>query len=306
MKTYAVLDVGTNSIKFYIAEKGPDGVFRTVSERSDIVRLGEGLSVGDELASAAMDRSAKVISVMVESARRQGVDDIVAVGTMALRTARNAGMFIEKVRQLCGITIEIISGEEEARLSYLAVQTSLGKPAGRRILVFDTGGGSTEFIFGNGQTVEKQISLNIGAVRFAERILLSDPVTDEEYQSAFRCIDEELRKLIFSDRTDRLIGIGGTLSNLGAMYYRMKVFIPEKIHGLRLGIAEIDRILHTLKSMRIAERRKIVGLQPERADVILPGVMIVRSIMEKAGVQTVIISARGLRHGLIIDRFGKD
>src|SRR5262245_38315660 len=172
MPRYAVIDVGTNSVKFHIGEKNQDGAWRTVADRAEVTRLGERLAETGEIGRDAMERTATAIAGMAAEAQRQGVSQIAAVGTMGLRTARNSDAFLAEVERRTEVRIEVISGEEEGRLAYLAVKTGLGLGDGS-LVVFDTGGGSTQFTFGHGSVVDERFSLNVGAVRYTERFGLA-------------------------------------------------------------------------------------------------------------------------------------
>ncbi len=302
MAKYAVIDVGTNSIKFHIAEKSADGKWSVIADKVNITRLGEGLQATGTISVEAMERNVKALSEMAQNVREHGVSEFVAVGTMCLRTAQNAQEFIARVKEACQLTIEVIPGEEEARLAYIAVKSGIGLDQGK-LVIFDTGGGSTEFIFGQDEQIEQRFSLNVGAVRYTEHILTSDPVTAAEREQARTAISQDLGDLQFDETVDALVGMGGTVTNLSAVKHQLTQYQPEIIQGSVLERSEIDRQIELYASKSIAERQKIVGLQPKRADVILAGTMIVSAIMEKAGVDSFTVSDRGLRHGLIVDRF---
>jgi exopolyphosphatase / guanosine-5'-triphosphate,3'-diphosphate pyrophosphatase len=147
MPRFAVIDVGTNSVKFNISERRPDGAWQTVLDRAEITRLGEGLEKTGEISPGAMERTVSAIAGMVSQGREAGVAAIAAVGTMGMRTAHNSQQFIDLVEQRCGVPIETIPGTEEGRLAYLAVKAGLGLAKGA-LAIFDTGGGSTQFTFG--------------------------------------------------------------------------------------------------------------------------------------------------------------
>lgn len=305
MAKYAVIDVGTNSIKFHLAEKDAEGKWSVVLDEANISRLGEGLQATGNISPEAMQRNVEAVSEMAQTAREQGVNDIVAVGTMCLRTAQNAQEFVTRVKDACDLTVEIIPGEEEARLAYLAVKSGIGLQDGQ-LVIFDTGGGSTEFIFGKGDQIEKQFSLNVGAVRYTEHILCSDPVTQEEAEHAVAEIEKGFTDLTFEDKVDALVGMGGTVTNLSAVKHQLVKYDPDIIQGSVLELAEIDRQITMYQSKTISERREIAGLQPKRADVILAGTLIVSVIMRKTGVDSFTVSDRGLRHGLMYDRFARN
>jgi len=302
MAKYAVIDVGTNSVKFHIAQKDAGGKWSVVLDEANISRLGEGLQATGNISPEAMKRNVKAVSEMAERARGQGVSDLVAVGTMCLRTAKNAQEFVNRVKDACDVTVEVIPGEEEARLAYLAVKSGVGLKEGR-LVIFDTGGGSTEFIFGKGDRIEKRFSLNVGAVRYTENSLRSDPVTQVEVDNTITAVEKDLAELQVEGTVDALVGMGGTVTNLSAVKHQLAQYDPDVIQGSVLELAEIDRQIKLYQAKTIAERKEIVGLQPKRADVILAGVIIVSVIMKKTGVESFTVSDRGLRHGVIVDRF---
>ncbi|MDZ7332355.1 MAG: Ppx/GppA family phosphatase [candidate division KSB1 bacterium] len=298
----AVLDIGTNAIKFLIAEKNAHGDWETVLDTSQVTRLGQGLHSSGLLNTAAMERSIAAIQKFLGIAREQQVDHILAVGTMALRTAANAQDFVERLRREANLNIQIIDGEEEARLSWLAVISSLPVPKARW-LIFDVGGGSTEFILSQDRQLLGKISLNIGVVRLTEQILISDPVTDEEVQLADRSIKAAFQAIPWSGPISVLVGVGATMTTLGAMQHQLRRYQANLIHGLQLSYHDVTTLVSALKSKTIAERKRMPGLPADRADVILAGGMIVSAIMKQMQSKSVIISDRGVRHGLLIDRF---
>jgi exopolyphosphatase/guanosine-5'-triphosphate,3'-diphosphate pyrophosphatase len=162
MPRYAVIDIGTNSVKFNISERRDDGTWLTIVDRAEITRLGEGLEKTGGISSDAMERTVSAICAMVEEARKTDVAKIAAVGTMGMRTAHNSQQFIDAVEQRCGVKIEVISGDEEGRLAYIAVKSGLGLAEGS-LAIFDTGGGSSQFTFGHGAVVQERFSVNVGA-----------------------------------------------------------------------------------------------------------------------------------------------
>ena len=303
MAKYAVIDIGTNSIKFHIAEKDAKGKWSVVLDESNISRLGEGLQATGRISPEAMERNVNVVTEMAQSAREQEVSDLVAVGTMCLRTAQNAQEFVKRVNDACDATVEIIPGEEEARLAYLAVKSGIGLQKGK-LVIFDTGGGSTEFIFGKDEQIKKRFSLNVGAVRYTEQILVSDPVRQDELNNAIAAVEQDFAEdLQFEGMgVNALVGMGGTVTNLSAVKHQLAQYDPDVIQGSVLELKEIERQMTLYQSKTVAERREIVGLQPKRADVILAGAIIVSVIMKKAGVNSFTVSDRGLRHGLVVDR----
>ena len=300
---YAVIDVGTNSVKFHIGERDPDGSWRAVVDRAELTRLGEGLGDQGVISAEPMERTVAAIAAMAEEARRHQVRAIGAVGTAGLRTARNRDEVIAAIAARTGLTVEVISGEEESRLAYLAVQAGLDAVVGS-LAVFDTGGGSTEFTFGRGPDVEERFSLDVGAVPYTERFGLAGSVEPSVLRDALTAIAADLSRLDAHSPPDALVGMGGAVTNITAVQLGLATYDPDAVQGAVLDRAELDRQIELYRSRDAEARRPIVGLQPKRADVILAGACIVRTVMEKLGQQTLTVSDRGLRHGLLIDRFG--
>ena len=300
---YAVIDVGTNSVKFHIGEKRPDGTWTTVADRAEVTRLGEGLDArGGSFTPDAIERTVAAIAGMAVEAQRDGAA-VVAVGTMGVRTARNRDDLVAAVERRCGVRIEVISGEEEARLAYLAVSSGLGLGTGS-LVIFDTGGGSSQFTFGRGAAVTEQFSVNVGAVRFTEKFGLAGVVQPADLQRAMDVIAADLACLAAAAAPDRLVGMGGAVTNLTAVMLGLREYDPDAVQGAVLTLREVERQIELYRSRSAEERRRIVGLQPKRAEVILAGACIVRTILHKLRKDELTVSDRGLRHGLLVARFG--
>ena len=179
---YAVIDVGTNSVKFHVGEQTSDGAWRAVVDRAEITRLGDGLAASGAISAAARERTTAAIAGMVDEARKHHARAIVAVGTAGLRTASNRDDVVAAIEEATGVTVDPISGEEESRLAYLAVRAELRSTDGA-LVVFDTGGGSTQFTFGHGAEVDERFSIDVGAVRYTERFGLADAVSTDDAPS---------------------------------------------------------------------------------------------------------------------------
>ena len=201
---YAVIDVGTNSVKFHVAERDGAG-FRAVADRADVSRLGEGIQETGAIAPAAIGRTVTAIAGMVEEAKRDDAVAIVAVGTAGLRMASNAGDVLTAVKAATGVTIDVISGEDESRLAYLAAVSSLGAGSGTSV-VFDTGGGSSQFTFGQGARVDERFSVDVGAVRYTDRFGLDRSVGQDVVDEALAAIAADLSRLDGRPKPDAVIG----------------------------------------------------------------------------------------------------
>jgi exopolyphosphatase/guanosine-5'-triphosphate,3'-diphosphate pyrophosphatase len=300
---YAVIDVGTNSVKFHIGERHADGSWTTIVDRAEITRLGEALDETGQLGERPIERTVEAIAAMAEEARQNGVEGIAAVGTAGLRMAPNSAALIAAVRDRTGIEVEVIPGEEEGRLAYLAVKSGLGLGVGS-LVVFDTGGGSSQFTFGVGEQVDDRFSVNVGATRFTERYGLDGVVSEDALASAMDAIATDLVRLDGRPAPDSLVGMGGAITNLTAVKHDLAEYDSAVVQGTVLDLAEIDRQIELYRTRSADERRKIVGLQPKRAEVILAGACIVRTIVTKLGRESLTVSDQGLRHGLLIERFG--
>jgi exopolyphosphatase/guanosine-5'-triphosphate,3'-diphosphate pyrophosphatase len=300
---FAVIDVGTNSIKFHLGERDRDGKWRTVVDRAEMTRLGEGLEQHGVIADAALERTAAAIAGMVDEAKRHEVLATVAVGTAGLRIASNRDAVLAAIEARTGLRIEVISGDEEGRLAYVAATSGLGLSAGS-LVVFDTGGGSSQFTFGHDSSVDERFSVDVGAVRYTERYRLDGVVSAEVLREAMAAIAADLSRIDGRPVPAALVAMGGAVTNITAVKHGMARYDPTIVQGTVLDRAEIDRQIEFYRSRDADSRRTIVGLQPKRAEVILAGACIVRTVMEKLGKATLTVSDRGLRHGVLAERFG--
>jgi exopolyphosphatase/guanosine-5'-triphosphate,3'-diphosphate pyrophosphatase len=299
---YAVIDVGTNSVKFYVAEHTADGEWRTVVDRAEVTRLGEGLDATGRLGEEPIERTVAAITAMAREARREGVERIAAVGTAAMRLAPNRAELIEAVRERAGVELQVIDAEEEARLAFLAVRSDLDLAVGS-LVVFDSGGGSSQFTFGRGDRIEERFSVNVGAVGATDRYGLAGTVSVGTMAAALDGIAAGLGRLDGRRTPDALVGMGGTVTNLTAVQRGLVPYDPDAVRGAVLDLSEIDRQIELYRTSTVDERRGIPGLQPNRAEVILAGACIVRTVLMTLGRESLVVSDRGLRHRLLVEWF---
>jgi exopolyphosphatase / guanosine-5'-triphosphate,3'-diphosphate pyrophosphatase len=303
----ACIDCGTNSVKLIVADLGRD-LAEPVFELSETTRVGQGMHAGDmRLGQAAMDRTLEAIERFAAAARQHGAAETVLIGTAALRDARNSRDFAERVFERTGLTLEVITGEEEARLSFLAVRRDPHWRAFPQLLVIDIGGGSTELIQGEvgGDGVQARTSVNLGAVKLTERFLTSDPPTDEQLDAADRAAEEQFGAVALREPPRvpyHVVGVGGTLTNLGGMKLADAVD-PERLHGLSLSVSELTGLRARLTGRSNEEKRALGGLDPRRADIILAGTILLIHALAHIHSDRIDISTRGLRWGLLYDRF---
>jgi exopolyphosphatase/guanosine-5'-triphosphate,3'-diphosphate pyrophosphatase len=298
----AVIDAGTNSIKFIVAERDAARGWRTLVDRAEMTRLGEGLAPGGNILDSACERAAAAVADMADEARRHGVRAIAAVGTAGLRMAANGAQVVAAIRARSGVAIDIISGDEEARLAFVAARAGLGLDRGSMV-IFDTGGGSSQFTFGHDSSVDERFSVDVGAVRYTERFGLDRVVADDTLRAALAAIAVDLSRLDGRSPPDALAAMGGAVTNLAAVRHGLARYDPDIVQGTVLDRAEIDRQIELYRTQDADARRRIVGLQPKRAEVILAGACIVRTVMDKLGKSQLTVSDRGLRHGVLAERF---
>lgn len=296
----ASIDIGTNTILLLIAEVG-EGEINPLFEMETVVRLGENLQKTGVISSQAMDRGLQTLTQYLKQCQVWEVQKLFAVGTSALREAKNSEVFLRLVKEKLNLSIEVISGEEEAQLSFLAVAKDLQEQE-KSILVVDVGGGSTEFILGRGDQISRWISLPLGSVRFTEEFLHSDPVQEEEWQK----MEQEIWKLLIniphSKEPLSIVAVGGTATTLASVEQGLEDFIAERIHHFVLEKEALKNQLLLYRTKTIEERKKISGLPMARADVILAGAAILYLTMEEVKCPSVLISCHGVRYGLIYKR----
>jgi exopolyphosphatase/guanosine-5'-triphosphate,3'-diphosphate pyrophosphatase len=292
----ATLDVGTNSILLLVLEAGPGGE-RVLADRCRIERLGQGVDRTGALDPAAIARALDALGDYAGVIREHGVDRVAAVGTQALREARNGADFLGPAARLLGVEVEVIGGLREAELAFAAVRAAFPEHRRGEVVVCDVGGGSTELIVARDGAIASLVSVPIGSVRMAERHLHADPPTAAE-AAAMRA--DVLRALAGQalPRGAPVVGLAGTVTTLAAVALGLAVYDPDRVQGMRLPRAEVERQLALYLSLPLSARREIVGMEAKRADVIAGGAAVVAAVLERVGAQEVQVSDRGIRWGL--------
>ncbi|GBC96928.1 Guanosine-5'-triphosphate,3'-diphosphate pyrophosphatase [bacterium HR16] len=300
MPRIAAIDIGTNSILLTVAEV-QDGEIRTLCERSHITRLGEGLNATGRLSEEPIQRSLHALHSLLEEARQLQADTIIAVGTEVLRKAQNAPEFLQRCEQM-GLSVEVISGEREAYLSYLSVaKDPLFVQRSDCLTMLDVGGGSTEVSRGCGGVLETSHSYPIGAVRLTEAHLHSDPPTAEEIRALQETVKQHLRNEKPLGASEYLVGVGGTFVNLASLHAGSPEYHPERVHGATLTLAEMQSLADRLCALPLAERRRLPGIEPERAPVLHAGALIALTAMQCLHAGAIAVSMRGLRWGIVYE-----
>jgi exopolyphosphatase/guanosine-5'-triphosphate,3'-diphosphate pyrophosphatase len=305
----AVIDVGTNSVKLLVGEVS-DGLVVPVDERSEQTRLGAGFYEAHLLQPIPIARTASAVAEFVALARESDAQSLRLIATSAARDAKNSRELLEAVWRSTGLRLEVISGEQEAEWVFRGV-TSDARFRGRKLLIVDVGGGSTEFIFGQQDHHSSRHSFPLGSVRLLEKIRLSDPPSATDLASCRQWLvhffgqhivpvmKEVLNPTTVSDVM--LVGSGGTTTILARMEHSMKGFDRERLDSTRLTGERVLEYMAHLWSLSLAERKKIPGLPPQRADVILMGVAIYEALMTVFPLRDLHVSTRGIRFGALLD-----
>lgn len=303
MPVYAAIDVGSNSVKLRVAHRDAAGDWRVLTDAVVVTGLGRGLALEGRLRDGDMDATLAVLACFRDQADSAGTASLVAAGTMCLRRAPNAASFVARARAEVGVPLEVISGSDEARLTFIGARSALpALPV--RIVTFDIGGGSTECVLGRDGQIERVLSVDIGTLHPTESLLTADPVTATQFATTGGWIAEGLTRAAALVGRGEAIGIGGTAAVLGAVALGRWRGAADLVHGRRVTCAEIDRQIVLYRALPIAARRGLPGLPEDRADVILAGAMIARRILDLAGADHFTVSVHGLRQGLLEERFG--
>ena len=304
MSRLAAVDVGTNSVLLLVAERTSDGVVRPVREEADITRLGRGVDRTGVLSAEGMDATLEVLSRFAALAREDGARALVVTATSAARDAQNGAEFLARARERTGAKVEILSGDEEARLSYLAVAEDFAAEAGEAGLVaIDVGGGSTELVHGRGREIVFRRSLDIGSVRMTERYVRNDPPTAAEQEAIRDGVRTALTTLPPFPREVRVVGVAGTVTSLFAIAHAIEPYDASRVHRGWLPVEDVARVRSRLCALPVAERRVLPGMQPKRADVLPAGALLFETALAHLGVPGARVSDRGLRWGVLLDRW---
>ena len=304
MALFAAIDVGTNSVLLLVGEVLAGGEVRPIRDLMRVTRLGEELGRTGRIAEAAAARTLAALAEYRGICAELGVVRTVAAGTAALRRAANAGGFLAAAKEHAGLDIDVISEEREAALSFAASARSFGSD----IVVCDIGGGSTELSGPGPDGALAFESLPLGCVALTERFLPAAPETNEQIFHLRREVRDILERdadpALFARPHDRaFVATAGTATTLMAMQLGLSPYDPARIHGQRLSLEMLRTLIDRMRPMTLDERRRIPGLIPERADVILAGAELLQEIMSWLGYADAAVSDRGVRWGLFYEAF---
>ncbi len=299
---YAVLDIGTNTVKLLVADCAGNDL-RPVLETSETTRIGQGVSSNGHLLPEAISRTLAVIEDFCDQARKRKAERFLAFATSAVRDASNRDAFLDAFRQRMGFDCRVLSGNEEADLIFTGATSHPGL-RDREVIVFDIGGGSMEFIRGRHGHIEFKVSLNCGAVRMTELFMKSDPPSHAELSAmtkhVLQALHSNTQALRHSSTLFPLLGTGGTISCLASMDLKLELPAPKAIDGHRFSLERLVEFRDRLAAMPLAERKQLRGLPPSRADIIVAGTIILVTGIQALGSSEITVSARNLRHGAVI------
>lgn len=303
MGRLAAIDLGTNTVRLLVVETtGID--WRVLHAEQRVTRLGEGQAGTGVLQAAPMRRTAGAIADFCRRAEEIGVDDVRIVGTSAVREARNGAEFLHHVRSVTGRQVRVISGEDEARLTLLGVSRALPDLRGD-FLLFDIGGGSTEFVLSRGGRAAEAVSVKLGVVELAERFMDQGPVDRARYDAMTAEIRVRLAaglpETIGRHGAPALVGSAGTVTTLAALDLGLDAYDPLRVHGHRLTRERVIGLTARLSGLTVAERAALPCLEPGRADLIVPGSAICLEALDRLGFDALVVSDQGLREGILYE-----
>jgi exopolyphosphatase/guanosine-5'-triphosphate,3'-diphosphate pyrophosphatase len=310
---FASIDLGTNTVRLLVADADRPGRWQLVHQEQRVTRLGEGLWPAGELREPAMVRTRDVVAAYVSRARSLGATAVRIVATSAVREARNGAAFAAALASLTAAPVDVVTGDDEARLTVRGVIDGLGVSQGTSI-VFDIGGGSTEYIRTEAGRVVRAVSLRLGVVPLAEEFPFPERVEPARYRRMEDAIAERLRRelpdAVAGAPIGRLIGTAGTVTTLAALDLDLETYDADRVQGHRLSRAAVERLLARLGALTVGERAALPALEPGRADLIVPGIAIVLATFRRLEVDTLTVSDAGLREGMIAEAverlFGRD
>ncbi|MEZ5287986.1 MAG: Ppx/GppA phosphatase family protein [Vicinamibacterales bacterium] len=299
----AAIDIGTNSVHMIVVRVRPDFSFEVIDREKEMVRLGAGGLDGRKLTRAAQTAALQALSKFERIARSHQVDEILAAATSATREAENGGAFLAAIQQQTGIRPRVITGTDEARLIHLAAVYGVDTPTAA--VVVDIGGGSVEITLGSGREVHFARSFKLGVIRLAERFVSADPIGGRDERKMVEFIGEQVDRYvghIVREGFDRLIGTSGTILSLGTVATALeRGTVPDEVRNLRVPAKSLSRLRKSVTRMDLEERLALPGLDPRRADIIVPGAILFDTLVRKLGAKEVTLCDLALREGLVLD-----
>lgn len=305
----AAIDMGTNSLHMVVVKIEPTlPSFRIIAKEKETVRLGNRDLTTGELKPEIIDQAIKTLRRFQEVAKTANVETIIAVATSAVRESPNGKDFLQRIKDELGLSVDLISGQEEARRIYLGVLSGM-EFHNQPHVVIDIGGGSTELILGDSQEARSLTSTKVGAVRLSSEFITTDPISDPEfyYLQAYargmleRSVEDVLANIEWGE-TPRLVGTSGTIETLAMIHARENLdIVPSTLNGYQFSLKDLQNWVYRLRKMTNSEIANIPGMPDKRSEVILAGAVILQEAMTLLGVDSVTVCGRALREGVIVD-----
>ncbi len=296
----AIIDLGSNTARAIVMNAIPGYAYRLEDEIREVVRLRQGMTRYG-LSDEAMTRALFTLRLFTRFCRSLGVETILATATSAVRDAANGNLFLERVRQEVGLSMRVLDGDQEAYYGVIGALNEVPLTCG---LVVDIGGGSAQLSQVQDQRFERGQSLTLGALALTERFVHSDPVKLPEFEAVRAEIERQLDQVAwFKKASGPLIGLGGTIRNLAKIEAARQSYPLNTLHGFKLSQASVAESVDLFRELPLAEREKIPGLKRDRADIILPGAMVILTIMDRLQIDSLTVSQNGLREGVFFEQF---
>ena len=301
---FAIIDLGSNTARMVVISTIPGYAYHLDDEIREVVRLREGMT-RKGLSTPAVNRALFTLRLFKRYCDGAGVDKIFATATSAVREARNGPLFVEQVQRDIGLSLQILDGEKEAYYGTLGVLNEVPLANG---YVVDIGGGSAQISEVRDRRFKRGSALKLGSLALTERFVHSDPLNLHDYEAVVKEINRQLDTIPWLKKAARkpdvqLVGLGGTIRNLASIETVRLAYPLNTLHGFSLSRSSIARSIKQLQELPLSARRKISGLNSDRADIILPGALVIHNIMERLQKKTLTISVNGLREGLFFEQF---
>lgn len=305
MKKIAIIDIGSNSIRLVLFEVYKNSSFRVIDDIKESPRLGEGLLTDGNMKEENMNRAIEALKLFKSLCEHNEADTVLAFGTAAVRSAQNASIFLDRVNKECGIDVRVLSGEEEANFSFYGAINSLDITEG---LLIDMGGSSCELVHFVNREIKNSISLNFGSLSIMEKFSLKDELNLEKKSQISDYVQEEFDKVLWlKDVADLpLVGVGGTIRNLGKIHMKMKNYPIENLHNYFISSEGLNELYEFIGNKNYKEKQKIEGLAKSRADIITGASFVFNKLVEFANLNGVVISGKGIREGFLYGQINEN
>lgn len=304
MNKIAAIDLGTNSMRLLLCEI-EKGAFTKKIKEMLTTRIGEDLAQSGYMSEKAMRKNIKAIKVFQKKSEYFGAKEIFIIATSAVRDSINKEDFIYKVKNEVGLDIKVLDGYEEALIGMLGATHGLTDT--KNTLIMDVGGGSTEIVLSKNKKISYSVSKNAGAVRMTEEYVKNNPIADLDIKNTRKALEKlfnDVANKLSDEKPDKVIAIGGTATTIAAMFHKMEVYNPEKIHNTILNMDYINAMFEKLRSMNMKDRYNIKGLEKERADIIPMGIYIIKFLMTMLSVKEITVSENDNLEGVVIKYSG--